>query len=168
MSKAWLITEKIISSLQIIFGLLIIYLIFYNNIFLINHYLGETNLGWRDLSFYKIIQNNFLAFTKALFFFMSGILLIKNQTIGWIIGLLIWFNFGLISLLNLLMLHQKVQIVWDINICMLMILCFLNTTILISKVFRKKYKPNWKNWKNWSIILIVLMITLIDIYKILV
>lgn len=170
MTKPWVITEKIIASLQIIFGLTLIYIIFYSNMVTIEYYLNDSNLGWKYLSFYKIFKNNFLPLFKALLFLTSGILLIKNHFKGWIIGFTMWFSFGIISLQYILKLLQQVHIVWRnleyLYLILLMILFFTNAILLNAKEFREKYKPNWQSPKNWSIVLIIIILTTIDTCKI--
>jgi len=167
MTKRWNIIEKIIASLQIIFGLLKICIVFYSYHVMIKYSLNGSNLSWSDLSLYKIFKNNFPIFISALLFIVSGILLIKSNIKGWTIGLSMWLSFGIFALLNIAKFFKQNLSVWEnlenLYIIFLTLFVFLIAIVMMSKEFRKKYEPNWKNWS--MIFLIILAFTLFDFFK---
>ncbi len=111
MTKSWNSIEKIIASLQIIFGLLIICLVFYYNIVSINFILNSSNLSWEDLSFYKIFKKFFSAIINPSLFLISGFLLFKSNIKGWVIGLSMWLMLGFDALLIILNISPQKHII---------------------------------------------------------
>lgn len=148
MTKSWTIFEKITGILQIIFGLVLIYIL----IWAINIKLNQVfKITGSDISFFKIFYTHHYNFILSLLGIVSGVLLIRNNKIGWILSISTWFSYSIGTIFTtwkIALGNSNFEIYSGHYIIYgLMIIIFLIMGILlISKEFRKKYSPNRKSW----------------------
>jgi len=151
MSKGWTIFEKITGVLQIIFGLVLIYILIWGLNIKLNQFYKITEITGSDISIFKIFYTNHYNLILSLLGIVSGVLLIRNNKIGWILSITTWFSYCIGTILTtrkIALKNSNFEIFsGQYNIYGLMIIIFLIMGILlISKEFRKKYSPNYKSW----------------------
>tara|TARA_R100001369_G_scaffold73411_3_gene101962 strand:- start:97 stop:606 length:510 start_codon:yes stop_codon:yes gene_type:complete len=162
MNKNWKLFEKVISVFQIIFGIAIISLVLWSVNTTITIIFEHSDYTWRDVSFYKLVKNNHFYILSSLLCISSGILLLKNKKIGWVLSVTTWLVYGLGTLLNTLKKNDKNESVIQSNsdsiIVGIFVVSFLTIAMCLTfKPFRTKYEPNLYSW------LIIGLITLIFI-----
>ena len=162
MSKRWSIIEKIIASIQILFGLFWICLTFY----MIDKHLEivyRMGYEWNDISIWKISHHYYDFLLKSLFAIVSGVLLIRGKLSGWLLSEVTWWSFGIaIFRVFFTSTNDDRDAIPKIFFITLFTIIFLFNLILISKPFLYKYRPTIKNWLT-----IIAVIFLIEIIRIL-
>ena len=151
MNKNWTKLEKSIGLLQIILGIITISFTIWainNNLQLLIEY---SNYAWEDISLLKIAKDNHPSILLGFLAILSGILLFRNNLIGWITSVSTWLIYGLtFIMMTLKVVVNKTNILVSnldyIIIGFITSLCFILALLISSKQFRLKYSPTYKSW----------------------
>jgi hypothetical protein len=168
MNKHWTLFEKIISGFQIIFGIAGISFVVWSLNLTITTIFEHSDYTWNDVSFYKLLKNHyFFIFTGALCL-SSGILLLKNKKIGWILSVVTWLLYALGTLINLLAKNDENEYLFESNLEFILVGLVITSFFILAlcltlKPFRTKYKANLNSW-----ILIGLLTLIFTISKLLI
>ncbi|HVX27223.1 MAG TPA: hypothetical protein VHB70_12820 [Parafilimonas sp.] len=149
------IIQKIIAIFFIIWGVGILSCEVYNwyITFQIIH------VSWDNFSLLTFLKNQHVYFLAPLLTFISGVLLLLRNRLGWIIGvcisLFIPFGFFIYPAFNIQINKTDTASIYIILItCILFLIIFI---LLISKPIRLNYFPNKMTWSSIAIIFVLLM-----------
>lgn len=161
MKQNWPLIEKVISCLQIILGLLILFGVLttiksYYDVFWINPLFEHKTI--LELSFKK----NYILFIVSLISITSGFLLYNNSSKGWITSIITWTMYVILLLFSYYRLSVNesyhLDLVSQIAICFAVIIFTTILVFLNNSEFKQKYKPTKNNWL--IITSVIVMITL--------
>jgi hypothetical protein len=162
MNKHWTLFEKVISGFQIIFGIVVISFLLLTLDSIISTLLEHSDYTWKDVSFYKLIKNHYFFTFLGILSISSGILLLKNKKIGWILSVSTWLLYGLGTLINIFKKNHENKSILESNsdyitIGIFIVAFFILALCLTLKPFRTKYKANLKSWFKIGIITLILI-----------
>jgi hypothetical protein len=152
MSKPWRITEKVIAIFLIIWGAGFLCVEIYG----MWEILQWNQMGWRDISWSKFINNYQLEILLDLLIIFSGIMLLIRKRVGWICAVSVTLFTPFDSLIQLYLVH-----IFERDIVYLLLVLFIIFwtifILLISKPIRLNYFSGKVAWKSVAIIFIVLL-----------
>ncbi|KAB5483112.1 MULTISPECIES: hypothetical protein [Flagellimonas] len=162
MNKNWKLFEKVISGFQIIFGITTISFLLWSLNLTITIIFENSDYTWNDVSFYKLFKNHYFFTFLGILSISSGILLLKNKKIGWILSVSTWLLYGFGTLINIFKKNDENEYIFasnsDFIILGIIIVTFLILALCLTlKPFRTKYKPNLKSWFKIGIITLILI-----------
>ncbi len=159
MTRSWIITEKTISVLQIIWGGLMLSLTIWSAKLLIDFGVEHLELTWENISLPKILKNYHFRLLLSLLTIFGGLTLMINKRIGWILSVVTSLLYGITTILA----FQKVKMdtsfkldIYDLLAGLIAILFFTIFGLLLTRQFRNKYKPTNKTW--WIIVGLVILL----------
>ena len=153
MTKKWKIAEKIIGSIQILFGSLSIFF-FVKNIREMIYLGGYSTIRAIELHFPKG-HNGILL---GIFSLTSGILITLNKRVGWVGSITTWLT--LIILIIIFSITDTDFELTEIIYLIIIILVIISFPFLLTrKPFLNKYKPDWS---EYILILIMTCAFIID------
>jgi hypothetical protein len=159
MSHRWRIFELIIATIQICFGIVMLFVV-YTTLTTYYHTLWINPLIEPKSIIEVALKKNTSLVIVALVAISSGILLIKNKSKGYFMSIITWIMFIVLLVINCFRMHQRdaleLHLISKI-ILILTVLVFIAIAILLNHaVFRQKHKPTKKNWFVIAIIVIAI------------
>ena len=159
MKHNWRIFELILSGIQILFGLLIMFFVYLT----CNQY--YTFLWGNPLvdhqSIVKMaVRKNVTLIIVSVIAISSAIFLIKNLLKGWVMSVTTWFMFTIILIINSYRLKlsnpSELDLISKIILGIITV-AFITIILALNNIeFRHKYNPTIKNWLVIAISIIVL------------
>lgn len=149
MKRNWQLLERVISCVQIILGLLILFVVAttiksYYDVFWINPLFDHKTI--LEISFKK----NYILFIISLISIISGFLLYNNSLKGWVTSIITWTMYVILFLFSYYRLSVNesyhLDLVSQIAICFAVIVFTTILVFLNNSEFKHKYKPTKKNW----------------------
>lgn len=149
MKHSWKIFELIISGIQICFGLMILFFVAetileYYNMLWVNPLIDQKSI------IEVALRKNSIQVIVALTAILSGILLIKNLSKGWIMSIITWIMFTILLTISTYRIYQRnpadLDLVSRVIIGFLVIIFITITVMLNNAEFRQKYKPTRSSW----------------------
>ena len=150
--------EKGIGALQIIYGALLLFVLFYGFIILYDTPVSSLRYSWKDLSILKLIKKYHSEFILGALTMISGGLLLLNRKAGWMGTIITSFITAVLGIKSIFYLFYKTaspefnRIGLLFYSSLISFLFFLIFCVLLSKPFKIKYQPTKKNW--WVIIIV--------------
>ncbi|MCH2033554.1 MAG: hypothetical protein MK202_08560 [Tenacibaculum sp.] len=166
MKTDWDIFEKIMSIIQLIFGIAIIWIVIKTVKYYLVEIFGSADLNWESLLQINILEKTYFSFIHGLIGVLGGTLWFKNKKSGWMLSLSFWIitcctvtlttakSMYRDSFSNIIKSNEEYWI-YSIVIFISLLLIF----VLSSKYFREKYKPDLKTLTIYGSILALLLIT---------
>jgi len=151
MTPNWTYTEKIIGSILIILGGFILYstfMILSLNLAIVSKYLGQSMCSILTPKFIWNYHSFLIIFLLLIF---SGVTLIRNKKLGWLLAIALLFYFTI--LISLILLNtDKTDWSFDrtaefyISRVFMALVSISMCLLLLLKPFRNKYNPTTSNW----------------------
>jgi hypothetical protein len=146
MKTDWEIFEKIVSTFQVLFGIAILFTLIWSVNFSYNQTFERLDLGWKDISIFKLITKYHFTAILGLVGIIGGIGWFRYKTYGWLLSFMFWFLLGLSSVLVLLKYKQQepnvVRAFEEYLIYYSTIFTsFFLATLIMFKNFWNKYNP---------------------------
>ena len=118
-------------------------------------------ITWSEISILKLIRNAHFIFLSGAMGLVSGILLLKNKKMGWILSFSSWiiYCFG-----TLIIFWKTGKVDGPIStqnymlIGILILIFIIMAIVLTLKPFMLKYKPDSKSWITIAVITLVFLI----------
>jgi len=151
MYKFLLIFGKITSLIQIVFGILIIYINLKFFKYSLNIVMEYSGLTWNKISMFKLLADYQFMILVGLAFIVSGILMLLSKGLGWAIGIAAWIILVVLGLTLIIFNDVTTTIMYTDNFQywifgLMMMVCFVCISILISKPLREKFQIGRKHW----------------------
>jgi len=163
MKTNWEIFEKIMSVIQILLGVTLIYILFSTLYTSTNNFLDHFDYTWKDISIIKLIKNHHFITLLSLIGIIGGIKWFKFKTIGWLLSFIFWFLIGFYMILltlkfkseepNAIRTDEEYLIYYSI-----ILVSFAIAFLLGLKTFWKKYNPDKKSLVITGILLLFFVI----------
>ncbi len=159
MTRNFKYSEKIIATFPLLYGAVIIFVLFYGMVDTYDFALSYLHLTWKKLSILNIIK---LYHSEFLFGFLSaiaGFLLLRSKKIGWMLSIIASFSTVISVVKNIYYMNYNIanngfnKSSAIIMSCILLALFIFISWILITKPFQIKYQPTKVNW--WFIMFMV-------------
>ena len=149
MKQNWRIFEKVLSGVQIVLGLLLLYVVAttiteYYTILWKNPLFNHTSII--EISFKK----NYILFILSLTSICSGLQLINNNQKGWIASIVTWTMCTILLAFSFYRITKNYPN--ELNLTSKIVMSFFEITFIIILValnnseFRKKYAPTKRSW----------------------
>lgn len=167
MSKSWTIIEKIIGSLQIIVGGVMIYVLVWWVLWDFNYVVCHASLPytWRDISVIKVALKYHFPLLLCLLTVFSGVMLLFGKRAGWITGLVTSPVVGLIAF-NGAEYTDWLRTPTHYTIMILVaVIWFLFFVLLLLKPFRVKYYSRKTSLIAIAAIIVVFIVDLLIFKK---
>ena len=153
--------EKSLAIIEILVGLGLIILLIYSWYSVFSYMVENGQTTWSKISILKLIRNAHFIFLSGAMGLVSGILLLKEKKLGWILSTSSWIVYCLVTSLIFWKLEKADGPFNTLNYVLsgLLILIFLIMAgVLTLKPFRLKYKPDSKSWIIIAVITVVFLI----------
>lgn len=153
MNKGWRIFEIIISMLQIILGITILTIIIppLNKMYMIISY----DFGWQNISIYKFSNIYIFPIIKGILGIISGVLLLKQKLIGWILSIIFWLILATSALLySWTITTSDPKFIFSIIILLISMILLA----ILFKPIKNNYLPTKKSWIFIGIMTLVFLI----------
>ena len=155
MNSNYRLIEKTIGISLIISGILIISIIFWSLKTQISIVFKNSTFSFNDISILKISFKYHRAFFLGIIGMFSGISLLKNSFLGWILGLTFW-SCNIINLCRIPLIHHDPDYTDSEFVLFIVVLMILLTMLILMlhKYFMTKYSPQKKSWIFIALIIV--------------
>lgn len=163
MKTDWEIFQKIMSGIQIVYGLTFISFVIWFMKLGLSQFYELSNKSWENLSYFNLFKIYNFNIIWSLIGIIGGVKWFKNQKSGWLLSILFWILSSYSATLFIVKLNYKKSLSntdTDVSLLFYLILIIsgLFSIILLSKYFRKKYIVERKSILLYISLLILLMI----------
>lgn len=149
MTKRYNLTEKVISIILILWGLVSSYSYWTSTIRTFHIGIEVGRLTWKTVEYLTIFKNFHFFFILSIGPLISGILLLLNRMSGWLLSILLLFLTAVVHLIRTITFYRAIaprDSVVLLYVMIMSLICFILFIILLSPPYRLKYKPTNKIW----------------------